>query len=66
MPRKPSRPRAVLSLSLPLDPDYVRAHRAAVVKGETLAAFVREAMRQRANRILGRDQGDESPLSDAA
>lgn len=55
MARKPSRPRAVVSVSVPLEPDYVRANRAAGMKGETIAEFVREAMRQRANRILGKD-----------
>jgi len=66
MPRKPSGPRAVLSVSVPIDPDWTRANRAAGMKGETLAAFVREAMRQRANRILGRDAADDSPSDLAA
>lgn len=64
MPRKPSGPRAVLSVSMPVEPDWVRANRAAGMKGETLAAFVREAIRQRANRILARD--GEAPPADLA
>lgn len=55
MARKPAGPRAVISLSMPIEPDWSRATQAARVKGETLADFMREAIRQRSNRILGRD-----------
>jgi uncharacterized protein (DUF1778 family) len=51
---------------MPMEPDWVRANRAAGMKGETLADFLREAARQRANRILGRDETERTPLSDAA
>lgn len=44
-----------MSLSLPLEPDYTRACRAAGINGETLADYIRESMRQRANRVLGKD-----------
>lgn len=52
--RQPRSPRAVVSLSVPIDPDYTRANRAAGIRGETLAEFIREAMRLRANRILAK------------
>ncbi len=54
-PRQPRRERVVLSLSIPLEPDYTRACRAAGLSDLTLSAFIREAMRQRANRVLGKD-----------
>lgn len=44
-----------MSLSIPLNPDYARACRAAAMNGETLSGFIREAMRHRANRVLGKD-----------
>lgn len=66
MPRKPSRPRAVVSVSVPLEPDYVRANRAAGMSGESLADFVRAAMRHRANLILGHDAADDTPTNLAA
>jgi uncharacterized protein (DUF1778 family) len=65
MSRKIRSPRAVVSLSMPLHPDWVRANRAAGVRSETLADFMREAIRQRANRVLGRDP-DATPADLAA
>lgn len=53
--RQPRKPRTIVTVSVPIEPDYTRACRAAGVNGETLAAFIREAMRQRANRVLGKD-----------
>lgn len=58
--RQPRQVRAVLSLSIPIDPDYTRASRAASMRGESLSAWIREAMRQRANRQLGKDGPDLS------
>lgn len=66
MPRKPFRPRAVVSVSVPLEPDYVRANRAAGMTGETLAEFVRAAIRDRADLILGHDAADDAPTTIAA
>ncbi len=44
--------RTVLSVSLPVKPDWVNANRAAGMTGATLSAFVREAVRLHAQRIL--------------
>ena len=53
--RQPRRERVVLSLSIPVDPDYARACRAAAMNDESLSAWIRESMRQRANRQFGKD-----------
>ena len=63
--RKPSRPRAVISLSIPLEPDYVLASRAAGMLGESLSEFMREAIRQRTNRTIGKE-ADDTPTDLAA
>jgi uncharacterized protein (DUF1778 family) len=65
MARKPAGPRAVISLSMPIHPDWSRATEAAKAKDETLADFMREAIRQRANRILGRES-EQTPTDLAA
>ena len=68
MPRLPLRqrvPRTVLSLSLPLS-EHARATRAAEMSGASLAEFIREAMRQRANRLLGKNDEKLTAVDAAA
>lgn len=55
-------PRTVVSLSMPIEPDWVRANRAAGLSGESLAEFIREATRQRVDALLT----DEPPQLRAA
>ncbi len=57
--------RTVLSVSLPVKPDWVNANRAAGMTGATLSAFVREAVRLHAQRILDA-KADASPSTRAA
>jgi hypothetical protein len=67
MPRQSKRQprlvtRAVISVSLPLKPDWVEANRAAGIKNESLSGFIREAVRQRAERVLAGGEQPGAPL----
>lgn len=67
LPRQRTRShRTVVSLSMPIDPDWKRATRAAGILHETLADFMREAIRQRANRVLGKHDEKVAALDVAA
>lgn len=45
--------RAVISVSLPLKPDAEDAQRAAERVGQSLSAFIRDAVNARAAKVLG-------------
>lgn len=57
MPRQAKRQprlvqRAVISVSLPLKPDAVDAQRAAGMLGQSVSAFIRDAVNERAAKVL--------------
>ena len=60
--RQSTVPRTVISLSMPIEPDWVNANRAAGMSGGSLAEFIREATRQRVAKTLT----DEPPRLRAA
>ncbi|WP_353265853.1 hypothetical protein [Gemmatimonas sp.] len=64
MPRPTKRqPRAVISVSIALKPDFVRTQRAAAMQGMTVSEYVRGALRTENARLLDIEQ---APPQDAA
>lgn len=60
MPRQTKRQprlvqRAVISVSLPLKPDAIDAQRAAGMLGQSVSAFIRDAVNERAAKVLAGD-----------
>lgn len=65
MPRQTKRQprlvqRAVISVSLPLKPDAVNAQRAAGMLNQTVSAFIRDAVNDRAAKVLA---GEIAPMA---
>lgn len=61
MPRPTKRqPRAVISVSIALKPDFVRTQRAAAMQGMTVSEYVRGIIRAENARLLD-DTGAEAP-----
>lgn len=57
--------RTVLSVSIPIKPDWVDASRAAGMVNKSLSAFVRDAVREKAAQVLNESSGDAPQVAAA-